>query len=55
MNGVVSQVQCPCCFELVEVWFEVDVQGALVQDCEVCCRPWELVVRNGEVVRCEPA
>ncbi len=53
MNGVVSHVQCPWCFEWTEVWFEHDVRGALVQDCEVCCRPWELRIEHGSVVCCE--
>jgi hypothetical protein len=39
-------VQCPYCFERVEIAIEEDVEGALVQDCEVCCRPWQLVVRR---------
>jgi hypothetical protein len=39
-------VQCPYCFERVEIAIEEDVEGALVQDCEVCCRPWQLLVRR---------
>lgn len=35
-------VQCPYCFEQVQIAIESDVQGTLVQDCEVCCRPWQL-------------
>ncbi len=40
------EVQCPFCFEVSEIAIEADVHGALVQDCEVCCRPWDLVVRR---------
>lgn len=35
-------VQCPYCGETVEVYFEPDVVGSLVQDCEVCCNPWQV-------------
>lgn len=37
-------VTCPYCGEDVEVHLERDVQGSLVQDCEVCCNPWLLRV-----------
>jgi hypothetical protein len=39
-------VQCPYCFESVQISLEEDVEGSLVQDCEVCCRPWQLTVRR---------
>ncbi len=35
-----AMVQCPYCFEMVEVWLEADVSGELIFDCEVCCHPW---------------
>ena len=38
-------VQCPYCGEEATVYFEPDLMGTLVQDCEVCCRPW--MVRIG--------
>jgi hypothetical protein len=37
-------VQCPYCGETVEIYLEPDVRGTLVQDCEVCCNPWQLRV-----------
>ncbi|HEX2798980.1 MAG TPA: CPXCG motif-containing cysteine-rich protein [Thermoanaerobaculia bacterium] len=37
-------VNCPYCGEDVDVHLERDVQGSLVQDCEVCCNPWLLRV-----------
>jgi hypothetical protein len=37
-------VSCPYCGEYVAVSLEPDVQGTLVQDCEVCCRPWQVRV-----------
>ena len=39
-------LQCPYCFETVEVAFERDLEGQLVQDCEVCCRPWSVWIRR---------
>lgn len=41
-------VTCPCCGEEVEVYVDPGSEGALVQDCEVCCRPWQLTVRRDE-------
>ncbi len=35
-------VRCPYCGEQVEVYLEPDLEGSLVQDCEVCCNPWLL-------------
>ena len=37
-------VTCPYCGEEVEVSVEADVEGSFVQDCEVCCNPWEVRV-----------
>jgi hypothetical protein len=37
-------VTCPYCGEAVEIYVEPDVEGLLVQDCEVCCNPWQLRV-----------
>ncbi|MEO1267369.1 MAG: CPXCG motif-containing cysteine-rich protein [Myxococcota bacterium] len=33
-------VQCPYCWQWVELVLDVDVSGELVHDCEVCCQPW---------------
>ena len=42
-------VTCPYCLEDVEIYLEPDVRGTLVQDCEVCCNPWQLrVTREGD-------
>ena len=52
-------VTCPYCGEELEIYLEPDVRGTLVQDCEVCCNPWQvLVTREGderwvEVVRAD--
>jgi Cysteine-rich CPXCG len=37
-------VSCPYCGEHLEIYLEPDVIGTLVQDCEVCCRPWQVRV-----------
>jgi len=41
-------VTCPYCGEDVDVRLERDVQGSLVQDCEVCCNPWLLRVEGDD-------
>ena len=42
-------VTCPYCGEDVAITIEPDVRGAWVQDCEVCCNPWQLrVTRDGD-------
>ena len=42
-----ATVVCPYCGETVTI--ELDVGGGAqqqyVQDCEVCCRPWQVEVR----------
>jgi len=38
------EVICPYCGEAAELYIEADVQGTLVQDCEVCCQPWQVTV-----------
>ena len=51
-NGEVESefvVTCPYCGETVEIYVEPDVRGTLVQDCEVCCNPWQVrVTGHGE-------
>lgn len=48
----VVRVQCPYCFEFVEIALEPELVGTMVWDCEVCCRPWQLTVlrRGGRVI-----
>ena len=41
------EVVCPYCGEALEIAVESDVSGELIQDCEVCCRPWRVIVRRG--------
>lgn len=43
-----ARVQCPYCGEEIELLLEEDLEGEMVWDCEVCCRPWRLqVLRRG--------
>lgn len=37
-------VTCPYCGEAVEIYLEADVRGSFIQDCEVCCNPWNVRV-----------
>jgi hypothetical protein len=37
-----AQVQCPYCFELVELWVDPETTGTFVEDCAICCRPWRV-------------
>lgn len=37
-------VICPYCGEEVEIYLEPEITGAFVQDCEVCCNPWQVRV-----------
>jgi hypothetical protein len=41
-------VTCPYCGEDVEIYLEPEVRGSLIQDCEVCCNPWQLQVSSGD-------
>ena len=50
----ITEVTCPYCGEIVEI--TLDASGGTVQDyvqdCEVCCRPWQVSVHyrnNGSV------
>jgi hypothetical protein len=35
-------VRCPYCRERIELYVDPDTQGVFVEDCEVCCRPWQV-------------
>jgi hypothetical protein len=41
-------VTCPYCGEEVDVYLEPDVRGTLIQDCEVCCNPWQLRISRAD-------
>ena len=38
------EVECPYCGEPGTIYVEPDVHGTFVQDCEVCCNPWNVTV-----------
>jgi len=42
----IAQVTCPYCLQTMEISIEPDVHGTYVQDCEVCCQPWQLSVHR---------
>ena len=42
-----AQLDCPYCFESVEVYIDPQSEGELIRDCDVCCRPWALQVSRG--------
>ena len=50
-----TEVECPYCGERNEIF--VDPSGGRVQsyveDCQVCCRPWEVRVTVGEEIDVE--
>jgi hypothetical protein len=46
------QAQCPYCGAWQELFLDPESEGSMVQDCEVCCEPWEMTVvrsRTGAV------
>lgn len=38
------EVRCPYCHEALELWVDPETSGSFVQDCDVCCRPWQVRV-----------
>ncbi len=40
------EVACPYCGEIVEITLEPGEEGSFVQDCEVCCNPWQVTARR---------
>lgn len=43
-----SSVQCPYCFETMELYVDPETEGSFVQDCDVCCHPWMVSVHRDE-------
>jgi hypothetical protein len=51
-----ARIRCPYCGEEVEIVFEEDLEGEMIWDCEVCCRPWRLYLdRSGDLLRVDVA
>lgn len=44
----VANVQCPYCFEWQELFVDPSTQGSFVEDCSVCCRPWQVSAERDE-------
>ena len=44
--GDTARVQCPYCRERIELYVDPDTDGSFIEDCEVCCRPWQVTVRR---------
>jgi hypothetical protein len=42
------QVRCPYCHEEQLLVVDPQTEGAFVQDCDVCCRPWQVHVSRDE-------
>lgn len=42
------EAQCPHCLEPMEVALDPETEGRVVQDCDVCCHPCELVVAHDD-------
>ena len=42
------QIQCPYCFEAQLLYVDPGTEGSMVQDCDVCCRPWQVFVGRDE-------
>ena len=41
---------CPYCGEAVDVWVDIGggTQQRYVEDCPVCCRPWDVRIYSDE-------
>ena len=39
-------VRCPYCREQVSLYVDPDTTGVLIEDCEVCCRPWQVEIER---------
>lgn len=48
MSEDVVTVTCPYCRERIELYVDPDTTGTFVEDCEVCCRPWQVRVERDE-------
>jgi len=52
MDDEPIRAQCPYCGAWQELSLDPESEGLMVQDCEVCCEPWEMTVtrsRSGAV------
>jgi len=42
-----STQRCPFCGEWQEIDIDPESEGEMIQDCDVCCRPWLIIVTRG--------
>lgn len=44
-----ADVTCPCCGEVVSIALDPGggAEQEYIQDCDVCCRPWQVQVSYG--------
>jgi hypothetical protein len=47
MDAELIRAQCPYCGSWQEIVLDPESSGKMVQDCEVCCEPWEMTVSRG--------
>jgi hypothetical protein len=40
----IQTIQCPWCWEELELYIDPETEGTMVEDCAVCCRPWQVHV-----------
>ncbi|MBO6936506.1 MAG: CPXCG motif-containing cysteine-rich protein [Deltaproteobacteria bacterium] len=40
-------VVCPWCHQAQLLVVDPSTRGRMVQDCDVCCRPWQVFVERG--------
>ena len=41
-------VACPYCYQTQLLYIDPGTRGRFVQDCDVCCRPWDVHVSRDE-------
>ena len=44
----VARVQCPYCYEVLELYVDPETTGTYVEDCQVCCQPWQVYAEHDE-------
>jgi hypothetical protein len=42
MSEDIARIRCPYCREWVELYVDPETEGSFVEDCAVCCRPWQV-------------
>ncbi len=46
MDDDLVRVECPYCGTWQELILDPGSEGEMVQDCEVCCEPWQMTVQR---------